>query len=247
MTRHLARSAVLFVVALVALSTAAYTLQQTVYRRATVQDLTPTLVAPQMAAPVVATARSRAGVPQVDPGWLRRTAARSGVPETALRAYARAELMSADSCGIGWTTLAGIGWVESQHATLGGRTLGADGHASSRILGPALDGREGFRAIAASPESTVWHGDPQWDHAVGPMQFIPTTWEAWSSDGDGDGVADPNDIDDAALAAARYLCAGGRNLTTAEGWSGGVLSYNQAQEYVDAVHAAATSYSDRTT
>ena len=41
------------------------------------------------------------------------------------------------------------------------------------------------------------------------MQFIPSTWRTWQTDGDGDGVADPNDIDDAALAAAGYLCQSG--------------------------------------
>ena len=67
----------------------------------------------------------------------------------------------------------------------------------------------------------------------------------WGADGDGDGTADPNDIDDAAYAASRYLCADGHDLTTAAGWADAVFSYNHAQEYVDAVHAAATAYAER--
>ncbi|MDO9456892.1 lytic murein transglycosylase, partial [Nocardioides sp.] len=185
-------------------------------------------------------------VPQVDPGWLTRTAAAAGLSETALGAYARAELASPDGCGLGWTTLAGIGWIESQHGTLGGRSLGADGYSSSRILGPALDGTGPFAAIRATAETTTYHGDPDWDHAVGPMQFIPSTWETWAADGDGDGVRDPNDLDDAALAAADYLCAGGRDVSTGEGWTSAVLSYNNAGVYLDDVHAAATAYADRT-
>jgi membrane-bound lytic murein transglycosylase B len=185
------------------------------------------------------------GRPRVDAEWVEAAAARSGIPEPAVRAYANAHLARPQGCGLGWTTLAGIGWVESHHGTLGGRTLGRDGRSSTTILGPALNGRGEFAAIPATPESTTWHGDPAWDHAVGPLQFIPSTWETWRADGDGDDTADPNDLDDAAYAAARYLCADGHDLTTSAGWADAVFSYNHAQSYVDAVHAAATAYAER--
>ena len=55
-------------------------------------------------------------------------------------------------CKVGWTTLAGIGWVESQHGTIGGRTLGDDGHSSTPVLGPALDGKK-FAAMRAKPRA----------------------------------------------------------------------------------------------
>ena len=197
--------------------------------------------------PAPATGRRRQqATTRVDPAWVTATAAKAGIPEPAVRAYAAAQLAEPTGCDVGWTTLAGIGWVESHHGTIGGRSLGGDGRSSAPILGPALDGRGGFAAIPATPRSTTWHGDPAWDHAVGPLQFIPSTWEAWGADGDRDGAADPNDIDDAAYAAARYLCADGHDLTTATGWTDAVFSYNHAQSYVDAVHAAATTYADRT-
>jgi len=248
------RAAYLVVTTGVVLLVVAWVVQQTLYVRPPVEDLTPTGAQPLASAPIARPAPAvaegeaapAAGVPQVDPAWLRRTAAAAGLSETALGAYARAELEAPESCGLGWTTLAGIGWVESQHGTLGGRSLGADGHSSTPILGPALDGQGAFAAIRATPRTTTYHGDPEWDHAVGPMQFIPSTWESWAADGDGDGVQDPNDLDDAALAAADYLCAGSRDLTTGAGWTSGVLSYNNAQVYLDDVHAAATSYADRT-
>lgn len=252
MTDRPLRAVLVFLAALVALSAVAYVAQQSLYVRPPVRDLTPqgagALVAAPVAraAPTAEAAPAVAGVPQVDRRWLRRTARAAGLSETALDAYARAELSAPASCGLGWTTLAGIGWVESQHGTLGGRTLGTDGHSSSRILGPALDGVGPVAAIRASPETTAYHGNPEWDHAVGPMQFIPTTWETWGTDGDGDGVSDPNDLDDAALAAAAYLCTGERDLTTGEGWTAGVLSYNNSSDYVAAVHSAATAYADRT-
>jgi membrane-bound lytic murein transglycosylase B len=77
------------------------------------------------------------------------------------------------------------------------------------------------------------------------MQFIPSTWAMWSTDGDADGRSDPNDLDDAAAATARYLCADGEGLTTAAGWASAVFSYNHAQAYVDEVHVAATTYAAR--
>ena len=197
-----------------------------------------TTLAPQPDAPSAPT--------KVDPAWVARMANRAGIPAAAVRAYATAQLSEPTGCTVGWTTLAGIGWVESQHGTIGGRTLGEDGHSSTPVLGPALDGKGDFAAIRATPESTSWHGDPQWDHAVGPLQFIPSTWETWGSDGDGDGVADPNDLDDAAFTAARYLCADGHDLTTGAGWADAVFGYNHAQSYVDAVYAAATAYAERT-
>lgn len=260
MTQHPLRAAVLFVVALVLLSGVAYVVQQASAGLPTggsaaglppVAPPPPGEIAPVASFSTRSSARSSTraagtAVPQVSASWLRRTATAAGLPEVALQAYARAELQAPASCHLGWTTLAGVGWVESQNGTLGGRTLQADGHSSSPIIGPPLDGTHHTQAIAATPESTVWHGDPTWDHAVGPMQFLPSTWEQWAADGDGDGVADPNDIDDAALAAAGYLCADGHDLATAQGWTDAIVSYNHDQAYLDAVHAAAVTYAQRT-
>ena len=213
---------------------------QELYAEPPPQDLTPAAYPPPASAPRIAPG-NRLRVAQ---GWIEQTAAATGIPQPAVRAYATAELTAPSGCELGWTTLAGIGWVESQHGTLGGRILQEDGHSDSRILGPALNGRNGFKAIPASAESTTFHGDPKWDHAVGPMQFIPSTWDLYGADGEGDGASDPNDLDDSAYAAADYLCSG-QDTTTAQGWSSAVLSYNQSAAYLADVHAAATLYADR--
>jgi hypothetical protein len=177
--------------------------------------------APAPAAP----AASSVTVKDPDPAWVAKTAAAAGIPVPAMRAYARAQLARPAGCAIGWTTLAGIGWIESQHGTLGGRTLGDDGKSSTPIVGPALG---------------------ELDHAYGPMQFIPATWSQWASDGDGDGLADINDIDDAAMTAMRYLCGSGYDMATGSGWSQAIFAYNHSQEYVDNVYAAAQTYAQRT-
>jgi membrane-bound lytic murein transglycosylase B len=203
----------------------------------------PLPVVPDAAASTPQTAGSR-----VAPQWVQQVSQRTGIGPIALSAYASAALRLADerpACRLGWTTLAGIGGVESIHGTDGGALLLADGRTSRPIIGPALDGTAGTAAIRATAETTQWHGDSEWDHAVGPMQFIPSTWERWQADGNDDGVADPSNISDAAYAAGRYLCAAGSDLTTAQGWTQAVFSYNHSDTYVRTVLAYANAYASR--
>lgn len=135
------------------------------------------------------------------------------------------------SCHLPVMLLAAIGEVES--ATLRGRTLDARHDAVPPVVGPALSG--GSFAAIADTDHGAWDGDPVWDHAVGPMQFIPATWRLWGADGNGDGVKDPQNIEDAALAAAGYLCAGGRDLSRPADLQAAVLSYNHSAQYVATV------------
>jgi murein DD-endopeptidase MepM/ murein hydrolase activator NlpD len=67
--------------------------------------------------------------------------------------------------------------------------------------------------------------------AVGWMQFMPSTWERWGMDADGDGIADPWDPEDAVYSAARYLAAAGAQSDI----SRAIFAYNHAQWYVDDV------------
>ncbi len=181
----------------------------------------------------------------VAPQWIARVSQQTGISSVAVAAYGSVSLRMAKEqpgCKVGWTTLAGIGGIESGHGTNSGSQLLADGTTSRQILGPALDGSPGLAAIRSDEESAQWHGDTKWDHAIGPMQFIPSTWEKWHSDGNSDGTDDPHNIFDSAYAAGRYLCASGGDLTTGEGWTRAVFSYNHSDDYVRNVLARANSY-----
>jgi membrane-bound lytic murein transglycosylase B len=180
-----------------------------------VQPQTMTVAVPRPAA-------SSSTEPSVDAAWLSRVAAATGISRRALQAYAGAELeleREEPSCRLGWNTLAGIGKVESNN----GRALTEAGYSRSPILGPTVQGDL---------------------HAEGPMQFMPGTWARWGADGNGDGISDPNQIDDAALAAAHYLCSYGKLDTTAS-WHAAVFGYNHLESYVAAVAAQATLYAQR--
>ena len=204
--------------------------------------LTPMATA---AAPAASGSSGTTGGPVVDPNWIQQTSAMTGISPRALEGYGKAQLQIAalkPSCRLGWNTLAGIGWIESGHGTTRGSVLLPDGRTSKPILGPALDGTKGTRAIKATVADHAATGDPKWDHAAGPMQFIGGTWARWGIDGNHDGIVDRNNIDDAALAAAMYLCAGSRDLSTGEGWSDAVHSYNHSNKYVLAVNKRANKY-----
>ncbi|MDA0565520.1 lytic murein transglycosylase [Streptomonospora sp. S1-112] len=180
------------------------------------------------------------------PEWLATVSEATGVPERALEAYARAQLrLSAEKprCMVSWPTLAGIGEIESVHGTILGGEIGPDGRTTEEIIGIPLDGDNNTRVIHDTDNGDYDH-DTEWDRAVGPMQFIPTTWGRWGADADDVGGADPHDIDDAALAAARYLCSKDRVLTTDSGWWEAILDYNESRTYGEDVLAAADRYAD---
>ncbi|MGW4847766.1 lytic murein transglycosylase [Nocardia brasiliensis] len=159
-----------------------------------------------------------------------------GIPEIVLAAYRNAELAmesSTPGCGLSWSLLAGIGRIESGHAG-GGRTDAA-GTTVTPIYGPALDGTlPGNEIIKAASGGYV--------RAVGPMQFLPGTWSQYAADGNGDGVSDPNNVFDAALGAAKYLCSGGLDLRDQAQELRAVLRYNNSTAYAANVLSWAAAY-----
>jgi membrane-bound lytic murein transglycosylase B len=176
--------------------------------------------------------------------WADGVAKAQDLPRRAVLAYGSAELAqrkATPNCRLSWATLAGIGRVESHHGTIGPSNIDADGVARPPIIGVALDGSAGVRAIPDTDGGRL-DGDTTQDRAVGPMQFLPMTWANYGDDGNGDGVRDPQQIDDAALATAHYLCADGRDTGSGQGWWDGVLTYNNSVPYGQLVWAAVNRY-----
>jgi hypothetical protein len=119
--------------------------------------------------------------------------------------------------------------------------IATNGRSVPRIVGPVLNGQGPVAAIRDSDGGRL-DGDKVWDRAVGPMQFIPQTWATMAADGDGNDVEDPNDLDDAALAAASYLCRSGGNLADDGALAAALRTYNNSDEYVLVVMAYADAY-----
>ncbi|MFD2419122.1 lytic transglycosylase domain-containing protein [Amycolatopsis pigmentata] len=165
-----------------------------------------------------------------------------GIPGTALKAYRNAaDIMASEQpgCHIDWALIASIGRIESNHAR--GGYVDRNGKTLEPILGPELNG---VGPVAAVPDTDhgVYDLDAVWDRAVGPTQFIPSTWLAYASDGNGDGVSDPNNIYDATLATARYLCSGGLDLSKPDQVRAAIYRYNNSDAYVAAVILWAEAY-----
>ncbi|HEY8981523.1 MAG TPA: lytic murein transglycosylase [Streptomyces sp.] len=174
------------------------------------------------------------GIPPIPGTGTPGTVSESGIPATVLDAYKRAASSLAvdkPGCNLPWELLAAIGKVESGHAS--GGNVAADGTTITPILGPPLNG-VGFAHISDT-DGGAYDGDATYDRAVGPMQFIPSTW-AWAGrDGNGDGKKDPNNVYDAALAAAHYLCRNGWDMSTPSGLRSAILSYNNSTAYYNTV------------
>ena len=166
-----------------------------------------------------------------------------GIPPVAAGAYVKAarHVAATDpACGLKWWLVAGIGFVESGHAASGGsHTPGWNGIARPPIIGPVLDGSGGFAAIHDT-DNGVYDGDRRWDRAVGPMQFLPSTWRTWGQQNGS--LGNPESIVAAADATARYLCASGGDLSTPRGMALAVFSYNHSFDYVRLVMSVGARY-----
>ena len=183
-----------------------------------------------------------AGADAAEMGTLALPTGPLGIPGTVLDVYQFAQQTLAQAepgCHLSWSLLAGIGHIESDHAS-GGR-LDAFGNTRGIILGPRLDGSPGVAAVPDTDHG-VLDGDTVWDRAVGPMQFLPSTWRQWGVNARGHGVADPNNIYDATVTAGRYLCAAGADLSDPTQLQAAVYRYNQSWDYVTLVLQWAHAY-----
>src|SRR6266511_5743698 len=181
--------------------------------------------------------------------WLVPPGADGAIPPLALRAYHVGESWAAGfdpSCHLRWSVLAGIGRIESNHGRHGGSAtrFTAAGDVTPAILGPPLDGRAGGGTIHDSDGGRL-DGNATWDQAVGPMQFLPSTWRSLGRDGNHDGIADPNNFFDASVSASAYLClAHGGDLSDPAQLRQAVYAYNHSWDYVDTVLGWAAFYEE---
>ena len=168
----------------------------------------------------------------------------NGIPSVAVAAYQRAAGLLGrvkPGCGVDWALLGAIGRVESNHARFGGNVLDAGGIARPGIIGIPLDGSRGTARITDTDDG-VLDRDSVFDRAVGPMQFIPTSWQMAGRDGDGDGVANPQSLTDAVTGAGVLLCSGGTDLRQPDAAYRAVLRYNHSDSYVRTVLSIADAY-----
>jgi membrane-bound lytic murein transglycosylase B len=177
--------------------------------------------------------------------WAAARASALEMPIGALEAYAYAAKVAEvenPGCHLGWTTLAGIGMVESHNGTYGGASIAPNGDITPPIRGVRLDGSHGNLRIVGSDTSDAGTPDAGFAQAMGPMQFIPETWRLYGVDAHNDGVVSPDNFDDAALSAAGYLCFRGGNLATPTGWMVALRAYNHSDLYARSVRDWATAY-----
>jgi membrane-bound lytic murein transglycosylase B len=176
--------------------------------------------------------------------WAVERAPALDMSVTALEAYAYAAKVAEvenPRCHLAWTTLAGIGMVESHNGTYRGAVIAPNGDVSPPIRGVRLDGSNGNLRIADTDGGRL-DGDRGMDRAMGPMQFIPETWRLYAVDANNDGIISPDNFDDAALSAAGYLCWRGGNLATPKGWMKALRAYNLSDQYARTVRDWATAY-----
>ncbi|GAA3386471.1 C40 family peptidase [Streptomyces racemochromogenes] len=174
------------------------------------------------------------------------SAAAAGIPERMMAAYLTGASQVAayvPGCrGMRWQILAGIARVESDHAA--GHLVGAGGDIAPIITGPRLDGSGagGNTTAIRDTDGGRWDNDSEYERAVGPFQFLPETFRAYGKDSNKDGQISPHNADDAAAAAAVYLCGNGRNLTDREQLRAAIHTYNLSWAYVDDVMSGIDRY-----
>lgn len=168
-------------------------------------------------------------------GWSAVQVSRVPAPldDQLLAAYSFAVAVAPERCHLPLSLLAAIGQVESGNAA--GHTLDAGHRVVPAIVGPALDGSK--YAAVPDTDAGALDGDTKWDRAVGPFQFIPSSWRVAGVDFDNDGVRDPQDVYDAAGAAMVYLCAADRDLDDPAQLADAVLAYNHSRAYLRTVQA----------
>lgn len=168
-------------------------------------------------------------------------------PIGASAAYQRAAAiinLTAD-CHLDWLTLAAIARIESNHGLGEGGThrLDQNGLVTPSFVGQPLDGKGGRGTVDDTDAGKV-DLDPRWDAPVGPFGLMPATWAAVAVDADSDDVRNPQDVDDASLAASVVLCAGGRDLADEKTLRAALTIYHHTTGFAETVLQLTSVYAD---
>lgn len=159
------------------------------------------------------------------------------VPAVAWQAIVRASIGSTvqGGCHVPAAMLGGVMWAESGFGTHGGSQADDQGDVRPPIYGPALAPGSGFAEIPNDSYGLTLGVTGGWAMAVGPTQFLPSTWRVFGRDGNGDGRADPQNLYDAAAATAAYLCGHGYQENNPDAVRRALLAYNPSDAYVTQV------------
>jgi membrane-bound lytic murein transglycosylase B len=193
---------------------------------------------PKWAGDVVAKPAGKTASPLMSKADAATSAPRDETRPRVRAAYENAiAVANADrtNCGVRYAVLAAVGSVESSIGKPTNRTYirDGDGRVEPPIFGVTLSGSDGNAEVVDSDEG-FYDDDPDWDRAVGPMQFLPSTWYRIKADANGDGTKDPQSIDDAALGALHYLCLAikGAPIDEGDNLAVALFSYNRSKSYV---------------
>ena len=175
--------------------------------------------------------------------WSHKRSGPYDIPETALRAYAYAAWAVAKqkNCNLGWPTLAALGESLSNHGRANDSQLGDDGTTTVPLRGLNLFDPAHPQEVADT-DAGLFDGDPTKDIPIGPLQIMPSRWEQFNAAVEPDAKPNPDNINDASLTLAGFLCSVG-DPSTPDGWANGVQQINANPEFVKHVHAIAKKYS----
>lgn len=221
-------------------------------------DAEPTTPAPKVVdtptvtpVPLVTVAPAAVSVPDPSAGVRRAPVGPPGdypesiakAPRAALSGYQRAELVinAAADCALDWEVLAAVARVESDHGrglvSTAKHRVNANGRVLPALVATPLDGKHG-RGLLRDTDDGKLDRDRIWDAPVGALGLVPSTWSSVAVDSDSDGRREPQDVDDAALGAAVFLCS---KLAAAD-LREALASYHRAPRFVSTVLALAARY-----
>ncbi|WP_040919156.1 C40 family peptidase [Saccharomonospora glauca] len=162
--------------------------------------------------------------------WVDDVADWLDIPRRAMYAYATATVILTDEqpeCHLSWVTLAGIGRTATDHGRIEGGEVTEDGDMSEPI--GTIEVRDFDGNVISEPG------------AAGPLQLSPAVWEEFKESPTGE-EPDIQNIDDAALTAARAMCDGGRDLSGGDSWLDGVSVLLDEPLFLHRVLATANVY-----